>query len=240
MPDASFPDVAMTPAAAAVDAAIALGVVALFTTIPPTLRGVGWAPRPEAWYVWAAIGGVVVLAAVALQLRWRGQSPSAIGLGRAPAARILGATLVGIPLCYLGGIVAVAVVAGFAPEGLSGLAREKSEFLHRVATIPPALVLPVSLFVGLYEEVLFRGFLLTRFRALLGGTLGAVVLTAALFGALHMTQGLAGMAQTGAVGLVLAVLAARTRSLWSPILTHAVIDTVSLFASGLLVDRAAG
>ncbi len=239
MPDATFPEVSMTPAAARADVAIALGVVVVFTTLPPAVRGLVGVGRAESWYLWAVAGGVVVLAAVSLLLRRRGQTPAAIGLGPAPAGRVVRATLAGVPLCYLAGVVSVSLLAALSPEGLTGLAREKTEFLHVVATIPRILVLPVSLFVGLYEEVLFRGFLLTRLRVLAGGNAVPVVLTAALFGALHFPQGLVGVAQTAAVGLVLAALAVRTRTLWSAILVHAIIDTVSLTITGLLVDRLA-
>jgi len=239
MPDPAtpFPEVPMSPAAAAADVAVALGVVGGFTVLPPVVRALVGAGRGEGWYVWAVAGGIVVLAAVSLLLRRRGQDHVTIGLGRAPLGRILVAVLAGVPLCYLAGLVGVAVVAAFTHDGIAGLAHEKGEFLRAVATIPRSLVLPVSLFVGFYEEILFRGFLLTRLRALSGSNAVAVALTAALFGALHFPQGLVGVAQTAAVGVVLATLVVRTRTLWPAILAHALIDTVSLTVSGLLVGR---
>lgn len=236
-PAARFPDVPMAPGAAAGDAAIALGVVALFTLLPPVLRELVGGERGAGWYLWAVAGGGVVLATVSLLVRRRGQGPADIGLGPAPTGQVLRAAAAGVPLCYLAGVIAVSAVAAVSPTGLAGLAEEKGEFLRAVGAIPPGLVLPVSLFVGLYEEVLFRGFLLTRLRALFRSTGPPVLLTAALFGVLHFPQGVVGIAQTGAVGLVLALLAVRTRTVWAAILVHAAVDTISLTVSGLLVER---
>ncbi|UCC44917.1 MAG: CPBP family intramembrane metalloprotease [Candidatus Zixiibacteriota bacterium] len=89
---------------------------------------------------------------------------------------------------------------------------------------------------GFAEEMIFRGFLLNRLAALLPrGTLGsimAVLLQAALFGAVHVyNRGLFGFLVLGAVGLVLGTsyLVLR-RNLWPLILAHGLGNTLGFLA----------
>jgi membrane protease YdiL (CAAX protease family) len=226
----------MTRTAALADIAVVLGVLLVFVALPPLARVAGL-PLGQPWYPWAVGGGVVSLVAVGLLLRRRGQAPAAIGLGPAPVSRVLGATLAALPLCYVAGIAGALLAGTLAPGGLEGMTRQKAEFLRAIAVIPPGLVLPVSLFVGLYEEILFRGFLLARLRVVAAGDAVPIGLATALFGALHFPQGWAGAAQTGAVGLVLAVVVVRAGTLWPAVLAHAAIDTASLTLAGWLADR---
>jgi membrane protease YdiL (CAAX protease family) len=231
----------MTRSAAIADIAIVLAVLFAFVVLPAVARPVAGVAVGQRWYLWAVAGGVVSLVTVALRLRRRRQTPADIGLGPAPASRVLGATLAALPLCYAAGITAALLAGSLAPGGLEGMARQKFEFLRAVAVIPPGLVLPVSLFVGLYEEILFRGFLLARLRVLAGGSAVApVCLTTALFGLLHFPQGVVGVAQTGAVGLVLALVVVRSGTVWPAVLAHATIDTVSLTLAGRLAERFPG
>jgi membrane protease YdiL (CAAX protease family) len=227
----------MTRTAALADVAVVLGLLVAFVALPAVAQAVAGRPLGLPWYLWAVMGGAVCLVVVGLLLRRRGQTPADIGLGPAPARRVLGATLAALPLCYVAGVGTALLVGTLSPGGLAGMERQKSELLRLVAVIPTGLVLPVSLFVGLYEEVLFRGFLLARLRVVAGGSAVPIGLTTALFGALHFPQGWAGAAQTGAVGLVLAIVVVRAGTLWPAVLAHATIDTVSLTLAGWLADR---
>ena len=85
------------------------------------------------------------------------------------------------------------------------------------------------------EELVFRGFLLTRLEALLGGgrmaLAAGVVVQALLFGAAHGSQGLGGVILTGVTGVMLGlVYVVSRRSLLACMLLHALVDTVSLTA----------
>jgi membrane protease YdiL (CAAX protease family) len=85
------------------------------------------------------------------------------------------------------------------------------------------------------EELVFRGFLQTRLTRALGDGRGAmalaVILQAAIFGALHAYQGLGGALLATGAGLVLGlVYIAARRNLWAPIILHGLIDTVTLSA----------
>ena len=85
------------------------------------------------------------------------------------------------------------------------------------------------------EEMVFRGFLMSRFAAIFGGSRVAWVVAAlaqaVIFGLGHAYQGLAGVIITGVVGLVfgLSYLLAR-RNLWPVIIAHALINTWGLTA----------
>ena len=83
---------------------------------------------------------------------------------------------------------------------------------------------------GFAEEVVFRGWILTRLaevgRYSTSAWLAAVVVSSVAFGAVHVYQGLSGMVATGLTGLVLAgVYLGTGRNLWAAIATHGVLDT---------------
>jgi hypothetical protein len=88
---------------------------------------------------------------------------------------------------------------------------------------------------GICEECLFRGFLLNRVEALLGGGTAAlaiaIVAQAALFGALHLYAGTFGFMYATLFGVVHAMfyLVAR-RNLWPGIVVHAAWDSVAFWS----------
>jgi membrane protease YdiL (CAAX protease family) len=131
-------------------------------------------------------------------------------------------------LCYLFGIVSSILVVAATGGDVEGLVRQKRQLLRAVGSIPFGLVVPMSLFVGLYEEVFVRGFLLSRLAVLSRGVLVPVVASSAIFGAAHFQQGPVGMIQTAAIGLALGLVVLRAGTLWPAILAHATIDSVSL------------
>lgn len=103
----------------------------------------------------------------------------------------------------------------------------------------PALLatglLYVWTFAAVGEEVLYRGFLMSRVAALLGGTRSAWGIAAAssalLFGLMHFYQGPGGIIVTGAIGLAFALAYLRwSRELWIPVVAHGLIDTTSFVA----------
>lgn len=81
----------------------------------------------------------------------------------------------------------------------------------------------LSVTAGICEELLYRGFLIAYFTAIVG-TWPAVLLSSLGFGLGHVYQGTLGVAKTGAIGVVLGALYVLTGSLWAPMLLHAVFD----------------
>jgi membrane protease YdiL (CAAX protease family) len=76
----------------------------------------------------------------------------------------------------------------------------------------------------LAEEVFFRGFLYQAFRNSFGVLPGAL-LSALIFGAIHLE--FFKLVQLAILGVILALLFEKTRSLWSPITLHAVNNTLA-------------
>ena len=83
------------------------------------------------------------------------------------------------------------------------------------------------------EELVYRGYLMTRFGRLLSGTAAAwiisLVIVSLLFGFAHVDQGVSGMLENVVNGLLLGGLYLATdRNLVAPILAHGVANTIDL------------
>lgn len=81
----------------------------------------------------------------------------------------------------------------------------------------------VALTAGVWEELVYRGFLLWLLIPAIGVP-GAIGVSSVIFGIGHAYQGIRGMITTALVGLVFALLYAWTASLWWLMLAHALID----------------
>lgn len=91
----------------------------------------------------------------------------------------------------------------------------------------------VSLSVGFCEEFLYRGYLLTQFRAIGGSLAAAVVFQAVLYGGAHSVLPMELVAATTVLGLLLGGLAVWRKSLVPGMILHAGIDIFgALFSSG--------
>jgi len=97
----------------------------------------------------------------------------------------------------------------------------------------PGMMVVVILGAGFGEEFVFRGFLFERLGALWGESVPAkvanVVLTSALFGAIHYpVQGLGGAEQAAITGLVFGAYFALTRRIIGVMIAHAAFDVVAV------------
>ena len=86
---------------------------------------------------------------------------------------------------------------------------------------------------GLLEEILFRGFLMTRISEILSKNtkrdILALLFTSLLFGLCHFYQGWSGVISTGFTGFILGlVFLAFNKNLWYSILTHGFVNLTSL------------
>lgn len=181
--------------------------------------------------------GILTLISVGLVLYCRRQPLATIGLGRPRWRRTLLGVLAAVPACYCGALACVAAYLMATGTDLESLMRERGEFFEKIPDLSLAMMLPFTLFVGLHEEILFRGFILTRLNALFRSPAAAIVVSSLVFGSLHFYQGPIGVVQTTAVGLILAILVTVTRTLWPAILAHTLFDTIGLMLIPLLRDQ---
>ena len=91
-------------------------------------------------------------------------------------------------------------------------------------------ILAASLANGFAEEVILRGYLLTRFEKLLRSATLAVVLTSLMFASYHIYQGVGPMVSIFGLGLVYGVAFCWIRRIWPLAIAHAIADLVGLSA----------
>lgn len=132
----------------------------------------------------------------------------------------------GSMIALLGGLSLIfpQILERYADNSMDFMVRKQGR-LDLLAT--SLLAITAAVVAPAVEELVFRGFLLTRWARRFGVRSG-VVFTALLFGLLHFA-----LAPLGAfaLGLVAAVLYLRTRSLLAPILTHATANSTIVFAT---------
>lgn len=82
----------------------------------------------------------------------------------------------------------------------------------------------VAVSAGICEELVFRGWLLNALHSIHAESWTLVALAAAIFGAAHFYQGVAGVIMTLVLGLIFCGLYVALGSLLVPIVLHAIID----------------
>jgi membrane protease YdiL (CAAX protease family) len=97
-----------------------------------------------------------------------------------------------------------------------------------------ALWIVVCVTAGFCEETIFRGYLQKQFIAWSGSASAGVVVSALVFGACHIYQGLKPAIVITVYGLLFGILAQWRKSLRPGMMTHALHDTVSGIAVGFL------
>ena len=91
------------------------------------------------------------------------------------------------------------------------------------------LLLCGSIANGVAEEIVMRGFLITRLERLLNSTWLAVLISTGLFAGYHLYQGVGPAICTGALGLIYAIAFIGFRRLWPLFVAHAIADFVPYF-----------
>ena len=159
-----------------------------------------------------------------LVLRRRGLTWGDLGL-RPAAPEWLGRTLWVTLLAF-----SLVIVINLLIQSLSGAPAENPQveaLAPRGSSLPAFLVLlaMVAGVVPFVEELLFRGLLYTLLRRHLGIS-PSVVISALLFAALHMIPSL--MPSLFVIGVILALLYERSRSLWPAIGMHGLHNALML------------
>ncbi|MGQ0742194.1 MAG: CPBP family intramembrane glutamic endopeptidase [Alphaproteobacteria bacterium] len=163
------------------------------------------------------------LGVIWILLRLRGQRFADIGLGA--FGNVTNTVLLGVAIAAALWVIAAATEAAGFVRNLDNL---RSYLRGDFAGL--ALMVAYAFGgAGLYEEVTFRGFVMHRVAHMFGATTPAWLLGALaqgiLFALAHVHQGVYGMAYTGALSVVLAlVLLATGRNLWPLVIGHGLYD----------------
>jgi uncharacterized protein len=92
--------------------------------------------------------------------------------------------------------------------------------VYRTADPVALLWVAFVVFAPAFEETFFRGFLFAGWVRSRLGPVGTILLTSALFAALHIQYNLFGILSVFAVAIALGIRRLKTGSLWSPLLMH--------------------
>lgn len=155
---------------------------------------------------------------LAITLFWERRSLQSIGLGRPtwPAIRAgFGIALILIVLALVGATVIDKLGLPTADKGQGEM----------VMGIPIALQVLIVLTAGFSEEILFRGYAVTRFTELTGSRWWGALIPVVIFGGVHAPfWGLGHALVAGLSGLWLTLIFLWRRNLWTNITAHIFLD----------------
>jgi membrane protease YdiL (CAAX protease family) len=166
-------------------------------------------------------------------MRLRGESASALWIGRVRARRevIVGVLLV--PAVFLMVVVLLNAIRLMVPS-LHNVETNPLEQLAGNTATDAALFGIVVIVAGGIREELQRAFLLHRFEQHLGGALVGVIVLSVAFGLGHAMQGWDAAVTTGVLGFFWAVLYLDRRSSIAPIVSHAGFNSLEVIRVALV------
>jgi hypothetical protein len=130
-------------------------------------------------------------------------------------------------LVFFGGMALLAAVGvALRPFHLTHL-RDAVLSLGPHTGLELALWIMVSASAGICEEFLFRGYLLRQIMDWSGSSAVAIVVSAVIFGSMHLYEGTASAIQIAALGAFFAVVAVRRGGLRAPMIAHFLQDAVA-------------
>ncbi|HYL80259.1 MAG TPA: hypothetical protein VEU07_05570, partial [Candidatus Acidoferrum sp.] len=112
----------------------------------------------------ALVLGLLMLLATGLFVRRDASWRESLGLGPRPVGSMLNWSLLGFAATYLVNLVLIS--AYLTTQGsLEAIAADRATWLGKLAEVPTEAILPLAAFAAVWEETVFRGFLLGRLRA---------------------------------------------------------------------------
>jgi len=184
-------------------------------------------------YFWVVATGAVALALVAFILHKDGHRWRSVGFCYRSILGEVFAAGCALGVIYLLQVIIFAVIYLFWPEILEKAFKKRIELVDMFdpTQVHLAVVVAFCLFVGFYEELVFRGFVLTRLRMLSGSWSLAVVVGSVVFALPHGYEGHLAVLQIFSVSLVLSGLFVLRGNIVSPMLAHAAFNFISLTAA---------
>ena len=209
---------------------IVIGVVASVAgiiEIPKSQEGIS-IPDPYYAFLMTAFIGVVCVLAALVMTGFRRPNLHAMGWRTSSLRKdIIIGIVVTIPT-YLAVTVIMAVAESIDPKLVEG--SKLLEALFSKMSIP--LIVMFLTVVAIWEEVVFRGFLLTRLQAIFKRWWLSVLIGAAPFAICHYDQGVLGVVVVGGLGVVFSLLFLWRRSLVPAIVCHFFYNL-----TGVLLER---
>jgi len=190
---------------------------------------------PRYWRIIAR--GVIVVALVLGVWHVLGRPYSELGLGRLNIWDYAGFAAIVMSFVFLG--FQLVRLKSLSPERLE----KAMKSINSIKITPTtrgelSVFMLMSMSAGVWEELLYRGFLIW-FLTPSAGVIGAIVISSMIFGLGHIYQGASGVAKTGAIGLVFATLYVLSGSLWWLMAAHALIDIYGGFVTFRIKQLAA-
>ncbi|NJK41387.1 MAG: CPBP family intramembrane metalloprotease [Acaryochloridaceae cyanobacterium SU_2_1] len=108
-----------------------------------------------------------------------------------------------------------------------------TEQIYQTSPNPALLYITLVLIAPIFEEFLFRGFMLAGLRSSRVGSMGAVIVTSLLWAMLHFQYNFYFVAQIFVFGLLLGVARLQTESLYVPISMHSLNNLIALITTGI-------
>ena len=177
-----------------------------------------------------ALSSLLDTAAIALLiklfLKLSGENSNDVFVGPRPPAREAAFGLVLLPVVF----VAVAAVALVLRTFMPWLHTVQENPLEQYMRTPIDAVIftVVVILAGGVREELSRGFILHRFRQRLGGVWVGLGVFSALFGVLHVTEGIDAAIAIGLLGVLWGTLYIKRGSSIAPIVNHAGFDALQV------------
>lgn len=186
------------------------------------------ASDPLLVYAGATVGGIIATALVLYVVHARKQSLSRVGLHGISITYNFAAAVPALIGIYAVQILLTLILWAIAPDLVNRASQERMQLTTIFQPVHPWFLLRVCIWIGFYEELVFRGFLLPRIRRLVGNWPLAILLASVLFGAAHPYQGVLGMVQIAIVAAVLSTIFVWRASLWPVVIAHTIMNFVSL------------
>lgn len=213
---------------------LVVGGLLLVPHIVAGLLGVQWDDRdlesiPPAKILIANALQMGMVAAVAVYLTYRsGQPLSSIGFGRTRFWPTIGTALAATFAMYVTLIIMAVLAAAITRPSYQTMTQPMREITGRLGLPSWGMIFLLAASAGIFEEILFRGFLLTRLRVLLGNWTAAIALGVFVFALPHAWQGWWAVMLILPVALVLSITFVLRRSLAAPMLAHFLFNFVQL------------
>ena len=241
-PDAQYDPASISPQGAGIsrgEAAIELIVIMAVLFGPGLMRQIisylqGSEPYSQAgaWiYLMAASTGLLVLLLVWFILHKDGQSLRSIGLHGKKLSAEVGVGIATLMAIYFAMMVVTAVffvVYLLWPQATESTLNDRYKLIGLFPALRWYFLVPFCVFVGFYEELLFRGFLLDRLKIALGSWPMAIPASALIFALGHLYEGPLAVLQIFIMGLILAAIYVRRGSIVGIALAHAGFNMINL------------